>query len=389
MNDGRFARLDRLLNRGNPAEVIYNPGDALDYLIEEFRQEKNHSIVFQARLMKTRQQLGLPLIQTEDIAGFPPELRRPYEEAFIEAAREAGASFLADGDIVGAWPYFRALGETDLIADAIDRAEPGDDIESVIAIAFQEGVHPAKGLDLILAQHGMCRAITSFGMVAVTKGRKECLQILARGLYTEVVGRIRETITRAEGSDPATDHLPTLIASRPWLFGEYDYYVDTSHLMSVLQYSPEVTDVNTIRILRQLCEYGQRLSPQFTQRGYPPFEEPYLDYAKLLDAYLGIDPETAVAHFRQKVYTYDIEQTGTGPAQQFVKLLLRLGRHPEALTVAQDFLADVPPQELSCPSVLQICCLAGEYEVLMKLAREKGDLLSYAAAGLERHGWTD
>ena len=377
MHEGRFEMLDQIFERGEPAAT-------LDYLIQEFGREKDYSAVFQARLMKSRRQLGLALIQTEDLTEFPPEQRRQYEEAFVEAAREAGKSFLADGDIVRAWPYFRAIGETDPVATAIEGVQPGEGIDPIISIAFQEGVHPAKGLELILAQHGMCRAITSFGMLAVEKGRQDCLKLLARGLHAEVASRIKYAIAQVEGSEPAVETLPALMAGRDWLFGEYDYYVDTSHLTSVLQYSPAVTDVDTLRLLGELCEYGKRLSPQFQQHGYPPFEEPFLDYGKLIEAQLGIDPDNAIAHFRKKVYEYDVEEVGTAPAQQFVKLLVGLGRHKEALAVSLDRLADGTQPEMSCPSPLQICHLAGDYDRLMSLAREKGDLLSYAAARLEQ-----
>lgn len=355
--------------------------ESLKFLIEEFRQDKNYPALFEARLMKSRLELGLPVIQTEDSSAMPSDSRRQYEQTVVETAREVGHAFLAEGDIERAWPYFRAIGETAPVVEAIDKVEPAEGIEGIIGIAFQESVHPVKGLELILAQHGMCRAITTFGMYAVEKGRQQCIGLLVRSLHAEVVERMKRAIAHVEGSEPTADQIPALMARRDWLFGEYDYYVDTSHLTSLVQYAPEMTDEATLRLTHELCEYGRRLSGQFQHQGYPPFENTFTDYGRYVEALLGIETDEALAHFHKKVREAESE---TLPAQVLVKLLVRIGRHAEALEVALERLHDVSRADLSCPSPLQICQMAGDYDRLMSLARTKGDLLSYAAAGLER-----
>src|SRR5207245_4263338 len=134
---------------------------------------KEYGMLLEARLMKKRHDMGLPLIQTDSLA------QEEYQQAVVEAAREAGRLFLADGRIERAWPYFRAVSETQPVFEAIDKIEPAENLDNVISIAFQEGVHPRKGLELILAQHGMCRAITAFGMTAVQRDREACISMLA------------------------------------------------------------------------------------------------------------------------------------------------------------------------------------------------------------------
>lgn len=361
-----------------------DPGAALEFLIEEFRKERNYPALFEARLMKSRLDLGLPPIQTEAASNWPEDVRRAYEGAVTRAAREAGEAFLAEGNIERAWPYFRAIGETSPVADAIEKVQPGEESDGVVAIAIQEGVHPAKGLELILAQHGMCRAITVFGMYPVERGREDCIRLLVGALHAEVAARLKRAIAGVEGSEPETGDLVSLIQGRDWLFGDFDYYVDTSHLTSVLQYCPELTDRETLRRVYELCEYGQRLSAHFQFRGHPPFEEPFVDYGRYAGALLGMDVEQAIAHFRRKVELCDPAEAGTLPAQVLVRLLVRIGRHAEALAVALDHLAGAPPSELICPSPLEICRLAGDYERLISLARRRGDVLSYTAAQIER-----
>ena len=86
----------------------------MDYLIEHFRAEKDVRGFFDAKLMKTRLELGLPLIQTESSSAFPEDKRVQYDQAMIAAARETGMLALQHNDIPRAWPYFRAIGERSL-----------------------------------------------------------------------------------------------------------------------------------------------------------------------------------------------------------------------------------------------------------------------------------
>lgn len=375
--DAWFGVVDRLIDSGDP-------GASLEFLIQQFRKERDYPALFEARLMKSRLDLGLSPIQTDPASSWPEDVRRAYENAVTGAAREVGEAFLAEGNIERAWPYFRAIGETRPVAEAIEKVQPGENIEGVVAIALQEGVHPAKGLELILAQHGMCRAITVFGMYPIERGRQDCIRLLVGALHSELTARLKCAIAGVEGSEPQTDSILALIHNRDWLFGDFDYYVDTSHLTSVLQYSPELTSPDALRLVYELCEYGRRLSSNFQFRGHPPFEDPFLDYGLYAGALLGLDVEPAIAHFRRKVDQSDPAESGTFPAQVLVNLLIRIGRYAEALAVALDHLAGSPPAELVCPSPLEICRLAGDYERLMSLARRRGDVLSYTAAQLQR-----
>ncbi len=195
MPESPFEVLDRFLDSGDRA-------GGLDFLIEHFRATANFRLLFEAKLMKKRLELGLPLIQTESSSEFPSELRGDYDEAMIVAAREAGTLALKNGNIAQAWPYFRAISEPEPVFNAIEQVQPGESSEAIINIAIGEGLHPAKGLELILHQHGMCRAISTFGMYPVGKGRAECIALLVRSLHAEVTGRMARTIEAQEGSLP-------------------------------------------------------------------------------------------------------------------------------------------------------------------------------------------
>src|SRR5438552_4705491 len=147
---------------------------AFDFLAVKFQEEKNYPSLFEARLMQKRLELGLDPIQMGSLEDVPEGVRPTYERAFMDAAREVGGLFLADGDVTRAWPYFRAVGDSAPVAAAIEKtAAPAEDLDGVIAIAFQERVNPRKGFELILRQYGICRAITCFDQYPVPAGRED------------------------------------------------------------------------------------------------------------------------------------------------------------------------------------------------------------------------
>jgi hypothetical protein len=358
-----------------------DPASSLDYLILQFRESKDYQLLFDAKLMKKRLELGLPLIQAPNLATLPPDVQTKYQQFLIEAAQEIGELFLASGDIPKAWPYLRATGDVQRVAAAIERAEPTENVEAIIEIAFMQGVHPAKGLELVVEKFGLCRALTYFGGNGGEKNREQCIALLARNIYSELLASLESAIEEREGHKTGLTSIPGLIESRDWLFGEYSSYIDPSHIVSLLQYSPEVTDSETLRQFHDLCEYGKRLSANFQFPGRPPFENPFVDYDHFVQALLGVDVDQHIAHFRKKVG--DTETAGNWPAQILINLLVRVDRYREALDVSLEYLPGAHTSEIACPTAQQLCELAGDFDRLAKLARERGDVLTYVAAHLE------
>jgi hypothetical protein len=355
-----------------------------DFLSKKFREEKNYPSLFEARLMQKRLELGLDPIQIGSLDEVPAGVRPAYERAFVDAAREVGGLFLSDGDVARAWPYYRAIGEAAPVADAIEKTAPGEDMESLIAIAFQERVNPRKGFELILAQYGTCRAITCFEQYPVPAGREESLHLLLRTLYEELAGSLRSAIERREGQTPESHRVAELMAGRDWLFENNSYYIDSSHVISVLRFSLDLEDADMLRMALEMAEYGQKLSPMFEYRVDPPFQNVYADHAVYLRALLGEDVDAAIAHFRRKAAESDPEQVGTAPAQVLVTLLVRLDRLREAIAASLEFLDGVPAAQLGCPTLFQLCQMAGEWDQLRELARQRDDVLSFAASLLSR-----
>ncbi len=364
-----------------PMLASADPASSLDYLIGQFRESKEYHLLFEAKLMKKRLELGLPLIQAPNLGALPPDVQTKYQQFLIETAQETGELFLESGDIPKAWPYLRATGDVQRVAAAIENAEPGENVDAIIEIAFMQGVHPAKGLELVIEKFGICRALTYFGGNGGEKDREKSIGVLTRSIYSELTASLDSAIEEHEGRTTGLTSITELIQGRDWLFGEYSSYIDPSHVVSVLQYSPEVTDAATLGQFHDLCEYGKRLSANFQFPGRPPFENPFVDYDHYVLALLGVDVDEHLAHFRRKVV--ETETPGNWPAQIMVNLLVRLERYREALEISLKHLPGAHASEITCPTAQQLCELAGDFDRLAELARERGDVLTYVAAHLE------
>jgi hypothetical protein len=97
---------------------------------------------------------------------------------------------------------------------------------------------------------------------------------------------------------------------------------------------------------------------------------------------LGNDTETHVDYFRRKVAESDTEVAGDAPGRALVKLLVSLNRHAEAVCVLLDRVFEDAPYGVPVPTALNLCYQAQNFDRMKELARERGDLLSYAASSI-------
>lgn len=354
--------------------------------VERFREEGSYPLIFEARLMKRRHELGMPLIQMEPWNNLEPEVQTAYEQATVDAAREVGTLFLHDGQIGRAWPYFRAIGEKDAVRAAIesfDDGETGEILDGIIEVAYHEQVNPKKGFELILKNYGTCRAITNFSQYPVEEGRADCAQMLAENVHSELLANIKYAIQQREGREPDGDDLASVVDGRDWLFEGNAYYLDTSHVSSLVQMATSIERRETLQLLYGLTEYGRRLGDMYQFPGNPPFEDVFADYGLYIRTLLGREVDSGLVHFRRKIETCDPNMAGTTPAQVLVNLLVRIGRPAEAADVAVEHLSEADPQFLTCPNALQLCQMAGDYGRLADVSRKRRDLLSFAAATMQ------
>jgi hypothetical protein len=383
-----FDAVDRALAGDGPAA-------ALERLVAWHDERGDARGLLDALLLKARHELGLPLVQVGPLAEIAEPKRSQYEDRYVEAIRRVGRKLLDAGDLVGAWPYYRVLGERDEITKAIEAytpsGEPGDEtLGQVVDVAFNQGVHPRRGFELILDHYGACSAITAFEHLPPDEPiRVAAAGGLVRNLHDHLVANLRADIARR--GQPLPDDgtsIGGLVEGRDWLFADDGYHIDISHLGAVVRMAPLLTDPETIALAVGLTDYGRNLSERHRYAGESPFEDTYADHAVYLRALLGEDVDAAVVHFKEKLPAVepggpDEERfTDPIPAQVLVRLLVRLGRFDDAIEVASEHLAGLPDSALGCPNVAQLCQMAGRPDRLAQLAREHGDLVHYVAAKL-------
>ena len=86
-------------------------------------------------------------------------------EQLVEAGRFDPADSMKRGRGQAEFPFA-------VVYNAIDRLTTDDVNDAVLEIALHERVHPRKGFELVMASHGICRAITVFGQYPGTRAAR-------------------------------------------------------------------------------------------------------------------------------------------------------------------------------------------------------------------------
>ena len=214
-----FDRLESQFAKGGPAAAV-------EVLIAELRQAGDFNSLFYALLMKKRLELGVsPVPEPLSSADLPPHTHEPYEQAIREAGRRVGGLFLEKGELSKAWGFFRMLGEPDPVREALEKfaaAAGRRHLPENIEIAWQGGVLPKKGFDLILDRHGVCSAITTVsssdlnavtaavaaGMLPAERPRQLPQAAGRAGAPAAPAGRARAPRSQASGQDRRESFTP-------------------------------------------------------------------------------------------------------------------------------------------------------------------------------------
>ncbi len=196
-------------------------GEAVDRWPHAWPMQGDFRGLLDALLLRARLDLGLPLVRPGSLGDLPEPTRTRYEDRYVAAIRRGGRLILDAGEVGAAWAYFRAIGEKEPIVAAIDRFEPTEDdserLGEVIDVAFGQGVHPARGFDLILDHHGTCSALTAFESLPPDEAiRRHAATRLARRLHADLLVNLGADLPRRGETAPATGRRRRL-ARRPRL----------------------------------------------------------------------------------------------------------------------------------------------------------------------------
>ncbi|MBX3445065.1 MAG: hypothetical protein KF774_21885 [Planctomyces sp.] len=380
--DPRFAELEALAN-GN------GPGPLIDRLTAQLRESKEFHRLFDALLLRRKFELGLPLNRPSSLQDVPDEQRKLVEEMYIAAAREIGDLFLAEGDIPNAWMYHQVSKDRDRVAAAIERLplamEPGERLEELLHIALIQGVHPARGVEMMLRAHGTCSTITALDQTwqnLSPEQRQDCAKVMVRSLYRDLTDSVRRDVERRIAVLPPDEPLRGLLAGRDWLLENGNYHIDVSHLHSVVRFARSIEPpAPELDLALQLCEYGRRLIPQLQYGGEPPFEDFYPMHAAFFRVLADQGRDEALGEFRRQLAEGSNESDRPIMAYVLVDLLMRIGRLDEAVDVASDWLTRLS-DDLRF-SFAELCAKSGRFDALRAATRENGDLVGYAAALLQ------
>ena len=147
-----------------------------------------------------------------------------------------------------------------------------------------------------------------------------------------------------------------------------------------------VEDEPSLRNAWELTQYGRRLSDTFQFAGDEPFGDVYPSHGLFFGAQLGMQADEAVQYFRERAERESPEQDGAAAAEVYVALLVRLRRFSDALAAHVKL---IPPNVRTsgfAPSLLELGQLAKEYDRLIDICRERGDLLGFAAGVIAKSG---
>lgn len=362
------------------------PQAAIDLLIETLREEKNYHRVFDALLMKKKNELGLSLLNPTSLDDVPANQRSDFEKYYVDCARETGTLFLKSDQLSEAWVYFRTIQEPDAISEALETATLPEDYEKsqeLINIALYEGANPVKGLQFLLQSNGTCNTITAMDQAMQGlegENRQKAAAMIVSHLYDELVMTVKSEVERRMPLPPSANEptLRELIMGREWLFQEGNYHIDVSHLNSVVRFA-RFLDPGTpeLELAVQLADYGCNLDTQFQYPGEAPFEDFYPSHQHFLNVLLGRNVDEAMAYFQQKLDAEPDEPDQQMIAYVMVDLLIRCDRIDQAMEVAEKHLRFLEEQTFS---FAELCIKTGKLDAWSEASKAKGDLVAFTAA---------
>ena len=367
---------ERLRERGAVA--------ALESLVERLSLAQDFHRLFEARIMLARRELGLPLLARDRLDSLAPEVREALEDRLAAACRDVGVAMLDAGNLAGGFEYLQMIGETAPVREKIEAlVDPSpEDVAAAVEIAVARGVHPERGIQLILEHYGLCQAVTACETLSVQGAsesvREGCVRRLVRAIHAELSLRIEQEIERREQAPPSGASLVERLVGRDWLFEDDNYHIDASHLNAIVRMARVLPACREAELCIELCEYGRRLSPRYRYPDPPPFEDVYEDGLRYFEVVLGRNVESGLARFRAKAEASDPREVGAFPLEVYLHLLRRCGRIHEAVEFASRRACDLPGS--TAAAVNEICLESGAFDAMIRMARERGDPVSFAAA---------
>jgi hypothetical protein len=352
----------------------------LDYLEQSTRRKREYPQLFEVLKMRVRWGMGLPILYSQTPDDIDEDQQRKLEDGLLAACREVGTLLFKNGDFVQGWAYLQPVGDKELSEKLIRSVEVNDEnADALIDIAVSQGAAPGYGFKLLLNQFGTCNGITTFDTQAAmfdTESQRAMATELLCHLYDQLVENLVAVVKESDGelADPLT--LGSILDQNKEL-SQGSYVIDATHLASVVRIGRILEDESHLRQAYDLARYGSYLPDDFQYPGQVPFEDTYVDHLKFYGALLGRDVDDAIAHFGAKMKMHDPLQHGSVAIESAIDLLVRVGRHDEAIDVmTQELLGQHAPIGIA-PMPTDVAKTAAQKRKLMAFYRSQDDLLGF------------
>jgi len=371
-----FDEIADAFQRGGTARAIQS-------LVDGLKESGDFHRLFEARTMQARHSLGLPLLSSPTSSDLPFDVRTQLEDQMIAACREVGEALLESGDIAAGYQYLQMIGELDAVRAALETTSPEEqDVPAYVEIALARGVHPVRGIDLILKHYGLCQAISAceslLAQGVATPIRDQAIRKLLRAVHDELIHRLQSEIEQREGNAPAATNVDALLADRDWLFDEDNYHIDTSHLNAIVRMARLLGPVPETEIAIALCTYGNKLSTKYRYPDPVPFEDVYADSRRFFLVLAGQEAESGLGYFKEQAEQLDPSEVGTYPSEVYLHLLRETGRWQEAIDYIAKRLHDLPANLTS--AINSLCEASENFDAMSRFARERHDPVSFLAS---------
>lgn len=384
-------RLQRLQEQLSDSTAEPDAQDALlDALEETLIASGDLHRLFDARMVRARLQLGLPITQPTSLTGIPREQEAAFRDAWMSAARDVGERLLAAGRLADAWAYFRTIDDPEPVRRAIENvpipAEHSDETDELLHLALHEGAHIVRGLEILLSTHGTCNTVTAVSQLLpqmTPDERRQAAMLLVNRISEELLLSVRRDIERRQPLLDQDATIGQLIAGRDWLFADGNYHIDVSHLHSTVAFARHLDsqDPELNRAI-DLCQYGSGLAEKLQYPADVPFDDYYAANLAFLKALAGRDVDESLAYFISRLRSESDDSSQRLIAFVLVDLGRRVDRIDEALDAAAPYLVGL--EDNNGFSFTACCVEAGRIDLLEQCATEHDDVLAWSIARLTR-----
>ena len=381
------------VNRSQPwhefEEVSSNGIDAsLEFLKAHFREIGEYHRLFDVLKMETRKSLGVPLLHGDENPPLDAVTQTKLEEGLLAACREVAELHFAEGNLNDGWVYLQPIGDEALAKRLIENvAVTADNFGSVIEIAFNNGISPLYGYEVMLKQTGTCNGITAFDVHAMQFDRATVsglASVMLNHFYGELLANVIDHVRKVKSSVDESASLGELLQQHDWLVVEGGHHIDATHLASVVRIARQTTAEPDHQRALSIADYGRRLGEDFQFASDPPFENLYEDHRVWFQALTGSDVDSAITHFTEKADAAKGQYHEAAAAEALIDLQIRIGDRDAAVDSAIQRLWGLMEPDSLPASAFEIAKTASQFQKIAHAFQEHGNFAGFAFASIRR-----